>query len=69
MQFAPVHLNQPDFDFPIDGYGNFVINKFMFINMCDYIQIREGYDLLTDMMFKLCTLVHNSGEWRTYHEY
>lgn len=51
MQFAPVHLNQPDFDFPIDLYGNFVINKFMFINMCDYTQIREDYDLLTDMMF------------------
>ena len=51
MQFAPVHLNQPDFDFPIDLYGNFVINQRMFINHVDYTEIREDYELLTDMMF------------------
>ena len=51
MQFAPVHLDLPDFDFPIDNYGNFVINKLMFINEVNYLEIREDYELLTDMMF------------------
>lgn len=51
MQLAPVHLNDPDFDFPINNWGNFVINQSMFINHVDYTQVREDYEILTDMMF------------------